>query len=171
VVRTLYLSVLLTGSVFAADYEEYAYGSENYLACEKLAKQTRKGNIVKVEFRIEVDQPIYEFDIRAPDSRDYDVECHAGKKQIIEIEREVPSVSHPLFHEKKKIDEQQAKKIALERWPGNILEIEYEIEPDGAASYEFDIHNVNGKEIKVEIDASSGDIVEQSVELWQEGYE
>ncbi len=170
---SLWLSVLLTGSAFAAgvDIERYAYKSEFHLACEKSALNVHAGKVLKVEFKIDDDQPVYEFDIRAADGVDWDVTCDADKNEIIEIEQEVPSVNHPLFLSKKHIDEKQARAIVMDAWPGDILEIEYEIEPDGAASYEFDIHTYKGVDMKVEVDASSGDIVEQNEELWQEGYE
>ena len=171
---SLWMSVFLTGSVFAGaahNNDRYAFKNELYLSCEKSALNAQSGKVLKVEFKIDVDQPTYEFDIRATDGVDWDVTCAADKNEIIEIEEEVPNVNHPLFLSKKRIDEKQARAVALDAWPGDILEIEYEIEPDGAASYEFDIHTYNGVDMKVEVDASSGEIVEQNEELWQEGYE
>jgi len=171
---SLWLSVFLTGSVFAgADQanDRYAFKSEFHLACEKSALNVHAGKVLKVEFKVDDDQPTYEFDIRAADGVDWDVTCAADKNEIIEVEEEVPNTNHPLFLSKKRIDEKQARAIALDAWPGDVLEIEYEIEPDGAASYEFDIHTYKGVNMKVEVDASSGDIVEQNEELWQEGYE
>ena len=64
-----------------------------------------------------------------------------------------------------------AQKTALKKYPGEIVETEYEIEPDGAASYEFDIKTRSGKEMKVEVDATSGKIVEAGEEVWQRGSE
>ncbi|WP_204369055.1 PepSY domain-containing protein [Methylocucumis oryzae] len=52
-----------------------------------------------------------------------------------------------------------------------VVEVEYEIEPDGKASYEFDIKTKDGKEMKVEVDATSGEIVEANSELYQVGKE
>ncbi|OYY91912.1 MAG: peptidase, partial [Methylophilales bacterium 16-45-7] len=49
--------------------------------------------------------------------------------------------------------------------------IEYELEPDGKASYEFDILEADGEEIKVEVDATTGKIVEVSYENYQIGEE
>lgn len=167
----LFLTILLSANVFSADYARFKYGSHFYQQCEKSALQQRMGHIIKVEFKLEKGQPVYEFDIRSADGRDWDVECNADKNQITEIEEEVPSVLHPLFAHRKQISEKQARAIALTSWPGDIIEIEYEIEPDGSASYEFDINTYQGTEMKVEVDASSGNISEQNEELWQEGYE
>ena len=46
--------------------------------------------------------------------------------------------------------------------------MEYEIEEMGQASYEFDSDtDKTGKQIKVEVNATSGNIVEAKRELWQ----
>jgi uncharacterized membrane protein YkoI len=49
--------------------------------------------------------------------------------------------------------------------------VEYDIEEGGKATYEFDIATKDGKEMKVEVDASSGKIIEKNLELWQVGLE
>jgi uncharacterized membrane protein YkoI len=49
--------------------------------------------------------------------------------------------------------------------------VEYDIESNGDASYEFDILTKGGKEMKVEVDASTGKLVEESEELYQIGKE
>lgn len=79
---------------------------------------------------------------------------HLG--QIIEKKQEPPSADHPAFAALKKIDEAQARKIALEKYPGNIDEVEYEIETDGTATYEFEIKMVDGRKMEVEVDAATG---------------
>ena len=54
---------------------------------------------------------------------------------------------------------------------GTIAETEYEIEADGKATYEFDITEADKEEIKVEVDATTGKIVEVSYEIYQVGQE
>ncbi|OYY82951.1 MAG: peptidase, partial [Methylophilales bacterium 16-45-9] len=54
---------------------------------------------------------------------------------------------------------------------GTVVETEYEIEADGKASYEFDILEADKEEIKVEVDATTGKIVEVSYESYQIGKE
>ena len=49
--------------------------------------------------------------------------------------------------------------------------VEISSEPNGDASYEFDIITKDGKEMKVEVDATTGKIVESSEELYQIGKE
>ena len=70
-----------------------------------------------------------------------------------------------------KISLEEAKTVALSKYPGEIIEIEYEIEEDGLAVYEFDINTDEGKEMKVEINATTGAIHEETLEIWQIGYE
>jgi uncharacterized membrane protein YkoI len=73
---------------------------------------------------------------------------------------------------KMKISEDEAKQIALRAHPGEIVETEYEIESNGEASYEFDIQTPGGKEVKLEVDAATGKIVENGEEeIYQIGKE
>ena len=66
----------------------------------------------------------------------------------------------------------QAKEIALKKHSGSIVESEFEIESDGRASYEFDIKQANGQEVKIEIDAETGKIAEDDEkEIYQIGQE
>jgi len=140
--------------------------------CMAAALDARPGDVVKVEFKNEEGAHMYEFDIRGTDGSDWDVECNAHRGLVSEIEREVDNVNHPLFKAKAKISEAEAREIALAIYPGEITEVEYEIEPTGAASYEFDIDTtINDQEMKVEVDATSGEIVEANQEIWQIGLE
>jgi uncharacterized membrane protein YkoI len=140
--------------------------------CLAAALEERPGEVVKVEFKSEQGSHMYEYDIRGTDGSDWDVECNANNGLVTEVEREVDNVRHPLFKAKAKISESEARAIALATYPGEVTEVEYEIEPDGAASYEFDIDTTNlDQEMKVEVDATSGEIVEANHEIWQIGLE
>jgi uncharacterized membrane protein YkoI len=99
------------------------------------------------------------------------VECTAKTGKITELEEEANGAEHPEFAKRKKIDEARAREIALKQFPGEVKELEYELEQDGGASYEYDIHTQDGKEMKVEVDAASGNISEANEELWQIGVE
>lgn len=139
--------------------------------CMAAALDERPGEIIKVEMKNEQGAHVYEFDIRGTDGADWDVECGAHRGLITEVEREVDNVNHPLFKTKMKVNEADARKIALAVYPGEIVEVEYEIEPNGAASYEFDIDTTLNQEMKVEVDATTGEIVEANREVWQIGLE
>jgi uncharacterized membrane protein YkoI len=138
--------------------------------CMAAALKAKGGSIVKLEFKKEDDDGyIYEFDIETADGKAWDVECSGKSGKVVEIEEEVTK-DHAKFSGAK-ITEAGAREIALKAVPGEIVEVEYEIEPDGKGSYEFDIKTADGKEVKLEVDTESGAVVSKSVELWQIGKE
>lgn len=138
--------------------------------CLSAALKAKPGTVVKVEYKTEDKVPVYEFDIETADGKAWDVECNSKTGKITEIEEEVANADAADFKAKAKVSEAEAKATALAAFPGEVIETEYEIEPDGAASYEFDIATKDG-EMKVEVDATSGKIVESNKELYQIGKE
>jgi uncharacterized membrane protein YkoI len=166
---TLLLLLMISPVTNAAD--DYAYGNKHFENCLAVVMKTKPGAVIKVEMKIENDMSVYEFDIRDEENQDWDVECDADTAKVIEIEEETFGTQHPKFLKYMKISLEEAKTVALSKYPGEIIEIEYEIEEDGVAVYEFDINTDDGKEIKVEIDAASGNIHEETLEIWQIGYE
>lgn len=134
------------------------------------ALKEKPGTPVKVELKTEGKAMVYEFDIEGADGKSWDIEVNTNSGKITEVEQEVKSADDPLFKPKVKVSEADAKKTALEAFPGDLLETEYEIEADGGASYEFDIKTKDG-EVKVEVDATTGKIVESSKEIYQIGKE
>ncbi|NQY26548.1 MAG: PepSY domain-containing protein [Piscirickettsiaceae bacterium] len=161
-------AILMATTTFAmAD----THNPHQFEKCMAAALDERPGTIIKVEFKNEEGGHFYEFDIRGIDGSDWDVECNAHRGLVSEVEREVDSVNHPLFKAKMKVSEADARKTALAIYPGVITEVEYEIEPNGAASYEFDIDTKLNHEMKIEVDATTGEIVEANRELWQIGLE
>jgi uncharacterized membrane protein YkoI len=159
------LGLFISVSTFAAE------NPHKFEKCMAAALEERPGQVVKVEMKNEEGAHVYEFDIRGNDGSDWDVECHAHRGLIIEVEREVASASHSLFKAKIKVDEKTARETALSIYPGAVTEVEYEIEPNGSASYEFDIDTELGHEMKVEVDATTGEIVEANRKIWQIGLE
>jgi uncharacterized membrane protein YkoI len=141
-------------------------------SCMKAAQGKRAGDIIKLEFKSERGVPTYEFEIKDKDGKSWELECDANKGRITEEEQEVENSDDPIFKAKAKLDENQAKEIALKAHPGNVIEVEYEIESNGEASYEFDIATADRGEVKLEVDAASGKIVEDNEqELYQIGQE
>lgn len=138
--------------------------------CVKAALSKHDGKIVKVELKSENKKPVYEFDIESADGTAWDVECDVKSSKIIEIEQEVKA-EDAKFKAIAKVSEADAKATALAAHPGTVVETEYELEPDGKASYEFDILEADKEEIKVEVDATTGKIVEVSYEVYQIGQE
>ena len=138
--------------------------------CVKAALAVHDGKIVKVEYKSENKTGVYEFDIETPDGKAWDIECNAKTSKITEVEEEVKADA-AAFKALAKVSEADALKTALAAHPGTVVETEYEIEPDGKASYEFDILEADKEEIKVEVDATTGKIVEVSYENYQIGEE
>lgn len=139
--------------------------------CMHAALAKRAGEVVKLEFKEERGAPTYEFEILGSDGKSWELECDALTGKITEEEQEVADAEDALFKAKAKISLEEAKKIALSAHPGEIVEVEYEIESDGNASYEFDIKTKSG-EVKLEVDAATGKIIEDNEkELYQIGKE
>ena len=157
--------------VAAAGGENFIRGTVPFETCLETALKARAGVVIKVEMKLEDNAPVYEFNIRDETAHDWDVECHADTAEIIEIEREVTTPLHSDFQKWLQIDEETARLKAKARYPGDIVETEYEIESDGRAVYEFDILQPDGTEWKVEVDSATGDVHEANHEYWQIGYE
>ena len=125
----------------------------------------------KLEFKIEGDDPIYEFDIESKiDGNIYNVECNAEEGFITEVEKEV-GPDNQLFKKTAKVSIDQARVTVLNIHPGRIVNEEREIGMDGSFTYEFDIKTDAGSEIKVDVDAISGKIEEANFELYEIGLE
>lgn len=168
--RTLCPILLLsiTGTAAAGDI---ARGTRPFEDCLGTALQRQPGRVIKVEFKIVDGRSAYEFDIQGNDGQSWDVECDADRASIVSVEREVDSAADPLFSAQAKVSEAAARKTVAVEHPGMIEEVEYEIEENGSASYEFDIAEPDGTQTKVEVDAASGKIIEVDRELWQVGFE
>lgn len=136
--------------------------------CMKAALAKYPGTVVSLEAEIENKKPIYEFDIKGADGKEWEVECDAKTGKITEVEEEVDA-KDPRFASKAKLSFEDAKKAALAAVPGEVIESETSIEADGSLSYEFDIKTKDGKEIEVEIDAVTGKVQETEEEVYQIG--
>ena len=164
------LSTAFASSAFAdhGSIKPVAYDSLG--KCVKEALSKHDGKIVKLEMKSEKKKPTYEFDVESKDGTAWDIECDVKSGKITEVEKEVKA-DDAKFTAAAKVTEADAKATALAAHPGTIAEVEYEIEPDGKASYEFDITEADGEEIKVEVDATTGKIVEVAYEVYQIGKE
>ena len=139
--------------------------------CRTEATALKPGRVIKVEMKIQQGREVYEFDIRDKDNRDWDIECDAATGKLVEVEEEIYGINDARFSEKMSVSYTEAKELVLKAYPGEIIEMEYEIEEDGTAVYEFDIRTTTGADMKVEIDASTGKVHEANREIWQVGFE
>jgi len=139
--------------------------------CLDAALDQVPGNARKVELKMEGDDPVYEFDIESStDNNTYNVECNAEEGYVTEIEREV-SAEDPYFKKMAKVSESDAKATALAVHPGKVTSSEREVGFDGSVTYEFDIQSKLGYEVKVDIDAVTGNVEEANIELYEIGGE
>ena len=139
--------------------------------CLDQAYDSVPGHARKLEFKIEGDDPVYEFDIESTnDGFTYNVECNAEEGYIIEIEKEVDE-NDIVFKNAAKVSIDEARKKVLLIHPGRVVSEEREIGMDGTFTYEFDIQTKAGYEIKVDVDAVNGNIEEANFELYEIGLE
>ena len=136
--------------------------------CLKAVLAKHPGDIISLEAEIENGKPIYEFDIKGKDGKEWEVECDAKTGKVTEEEEEIDA-KDPRFASKVKVTLEDAKKTALAAKPGEVIETETSVEADGSISYEFDIRGKDGKEWEVEVDAVTGKIVETEEEIYQIG--
>ncbi len=167
-IATLSLTIF-TQSVLAG----HGHGRGGLHKCLKEASKIKQGYYGKLEYLTLTDKGVKTFEIEINDANgvEWELMCDESTGTIYEIEREVESASDPLFKRKMKIDEATAAKTATSLYPGKIVHTEYEIEDNGAASYEFDIYDSPSVTYKVEVDATTGEIVEVNIEKWDIGRE
>ena len=160
---TLILAISATFNAQAADQ-----GIEK---CISAVKKQKTGEFVTLEKLNIAGRAVYELELEDANGFEWEFMCDANTGKIFEIESEVNSVNSLAFKSKMVVTEDDAKAIALKAHPGVIEEVEYEIEENGDASYEFDIVNDKGVETKVEVNAATGKIIEVAIEEWEIGEE
>lgn len=102
--------------------------------CVVAALSKHDGKIVKLEMKSEQKMAVYEFDIESADGTAWDIECDVKTAKVTEVEQEVKQ-DDAKFVAMAKVSEADAKATALAAHPGTIAETEYELEPNGKASY------------------------------------
>ena len=170
ILYTVPLALLAAGPAFAGSGDR----DVSLDGCIKSAQSVRQGDIVKVEYLSvsPAGAPTYEIEIRDSSDTEWELMCNARSGDIYEIETEVDSADDELFSKTAKISEEEARTTATDRFGGEIVALEYEVEADGSPTYEIDLaQDGQDTEFKVEVDAVSGDIIEVSVEQWQIGQE
>lgn len=160
-------ALFLAPAAFAADKF-----TGKFETAMKAALAKHPGEVLTVEAEISEGKAQYEFDIKGKDGKEWEVEVDAKTGKVIEEEQEVANADDPAFKSKAKITQDEARKIALAKHAGEVVDSEFSFESDGSASYEFDIKTADGKEMEVEVDATTGKLSENpEEELWQIGEE
>ena len=148
-----------------------AGGAGSIDACVSAVLAERPGEVRKLELKDERGTPTFEFDVHARDGNVWDIECDQNTGRVTEIEQDVGNANHPLFSKQRKVSEADARKTALAAHAGKVKAVDYEVQQDGSPAYEFDIVMSDGKEMKVEVGAATGEILEANLERWQIGLE
>ncbi len=149
-IRLAVAGVLVSGSIAAQAAEVSPLD-----ACVGVALAKHPGKIVSLAAETEDGKKQFELDIKGNDERNWEAECDAGTGKINRIEQEVRPDSDE-FKSKAKIRLDQAMKLALDKYPGHVVNIEYDLEDDGEISYEFIIATNSGEAIEIEVDAVTG---------------
>ena len=137
--------------------------------CLSAALEGYPGKVKEVEFGLEDGVPHYEFEILTADGRETEVECSAMTGKIVEVEWENENMDLDAFLETSKVSPSQARKIALRRVPGKVTKMDLETTSTGVMSYEFEIRTRDGKDVDVEVDAMSGDVLEVEIDVYEVG--
>jgi uncharacterized membrane protein YkoI len=166
--KTTLTCVLALG--LATSAASYAAG-QSIDSCVAAVQKQKTGELIKLEKLNVAGKPFYELEIKDSKGGEWEFMCDAKTGKITETESEVSSADDEAFKKNAKVTEQEAIAIALKVHPGNVQEVEYEIEANGDASYELDIVNDKGHETKVEVNAANGKIIEVSKEEWEIGEE
>lgn len=143
-------------------------------ACLEQVQEIKQSNdFVKVEYLsvTEDGAPSFEIEVADETGAEWEFMCDATSGAIYEVEQEAESANDPRFKQNVKVSEQEATKMVTSLYAGEVKEIEYEIEPNGGATYEIDVVDKNDTEWKVEVDATTGDIIETHIEKWEIGEE
>jgi len=149
------LAFALTSALFVAPALHAAPKESALDTCVKASLAKHPGKMVSLSSEIEDGKFQFEIDIKGDDGSGWEVECDARTGKINRFEREIKD-SSPEFKDKAKLSQEAAIKAALDKYPGKIVNTEYDIEDDGEISYEFIIKTDAGKTIEIEVDAVSG---------------
>ena len=137
--------------------------------CLSAALEGYPGKVKEIEFGLEDGVPHYEFEILTADGRETEVECNAMTGKIVEVEWENENMDLDAFLETSKVSPSQARKIALRRVPGKVTKMDLEMTSTGVMSYEFEIRTRDGKDVDVEVDAMSGNVLEVETDVYEVG--
>lgn len=137
--------------------------------CMFAALEAQPGEAVEVELELEDGAPRYDFEIVGADGRTAEVECDAMTGKVVEVEWENDDMDVDAFLERATVTPSQARKIALQRVPGRVTEMNLETSSTGQISYEFEVMTRDGQELDVEVDAISGRVIEVERDIYELG--
>jgi len=138
--------------------------------CVSAALGKYPGHILTMESEVEDNRVVYEFDIKTKAGQEIEIECDAFNHTLGDFEVELAG-DDPKFTSAVKLSEQEAKDIALKKYNGKVVDVEYAME-NNVPTYEFDIFvKDKGHEFEVEVNGLTGEIIETEIELYDIGLE
>jgi len=138
--------------------------------CVSAALGKYPGHILTMESEVEDNRVVYEFDIKTKAGQEIEIECDAINHTLGDFEVELAG-DDPKFTSAVKLSEQEAKDIALKKYNGKVVDVEYAME-NNVPTYEFDIFvKDKGHEFEVEVNGLTGEIIETEIELYDIGLE
>lgn len=133
--------------------------------CQAAVQQTFSGEVKRIWAKTEDHTLSYEFEGSEPGGIKWRAECNAITLKVTETEREVAATDRE-FAAQVKLDEATARSMVVSAFPGEVVATRYIIESDGTAAYEFDVVAIRGGLIRIEVNASTGALLEVSPILW-----
>jgi uncharacterized membrane protein YkoI len=116
------------------------------------------GSVSHMKLEIEAGRPLYEFKLQTDDGNEWEAECDASSGEIVEMQREV-SRQDQIFNGAARVVENEARRTAVERYPGNIVKSGRLLDFQGRPIYEVEITTADGREMEVEVDGATGEIL------------
>ena len=160
--------LFVSSVILAASTISHAAAPAALDKCVKAALQAHPGKVKSLSSEVEDGKAQYELDIKGLDGKYWEIECDAETGKINRTEREIRMGSDE-FRSKAKITREEATKAALAKYPGKVINTEYDIEDDGEISYEFIIQTKDGKYIEIEVDAVTGKLAGEEEVLYHIG--
>jgi uncharacterized membrane protein YkoI len=152
------LSGLVLPALAGAQAFEMPQTSVPMEQCLATVLRVGPGKVKHMKLEIEAGRPLYEFKIDGEDGNAWEAECDANTGELVEMQREV-SRSDRAFNEAAAVIETDARRVANERYPGKIERSERLLDHQGRAIYEVEITTADGREMEVEVDGATGQIL------------
>ena len=148
----------------------------------KIALEKVPGTVNEVELEDENGTIVYGFEVVSTDGTQQDVKVDAQTGKIVKVEaddeengkendeEENGTQTQAELAKQAKITEEQATKIALEKVPGTVNEVELEDE-NGTIVYGIEVVSTDGTQQDVKVDAQTGKIVKVEADDVENGEE
>ena len=148
----------------------------------KIALEKVPGTVNEVELEDENGTIVYGFEVVSTDGTQQDVKVDAQTGKIVKVEaddeengkendeEENDTQTQAELAKQAKITEEQATKIALEKVPGTVNEVELEDE-NGTIVYGIEVVSTDGTQQDVKVDAQTGKIVKVEADDEENGEE